>query len=472
MTIIQLSTPKVRSAIHIIRLSGEKSLAFLKERIKIKETIKPRKVYYTPFLDSHQKTIDQVVCYYFQSPHSYTGEDMVEIHCHGSLLIVNQILKEGIHFGLILAEKGEFTKRAFLNGKINIEQAEAIDILIKSNSNYNKENALKILEKKSSFKFKDIQDNLLQMIAHLESSIEFPEEDIPEVEIDKQELYRDYLRQLTEIEYYFDTIKENYQKGKKTEEGLQVAIAGMPNAGKSTLLNFLLREDRALVSDIAGTTRDYIQETIWLEGMPLHLYDTAGVRETIDYLEQKSIQKTKDILKNADLILFLIFDDECIEMLKNLITQYPETPLLLYVNKEDTMSTGQKDILLKKIADVLATSPMSHKKSGQDKINLFSLKADKKKSIESVEKDLAMYIKNNYDINNKELALLNERQSLIIAKLLTKLKDIKLFLEKEESEEIICENFYTCYDFLKEINIEIDNESVFDSLFNQFCIGK
>ena len=468
MTIIQLSTPKIQSAIHIIRLSGKKSLNFLTERSKIKETIIPRKVYYTPFTDSNQQTIDQVVCFYFKAPHSYTGEDMVEIHCHGSLLIVNQILKEGIFSGLELAAKGEFTKRAFLNGKINIEQAEAIDILIKSNSDYNKKNALRILEKKFSFKFKNIQNELLKMIAQLESSIEFPEEDIPEIEINKSELYQNYLKQFSKIKKYFSTIANNYQKGKKIEEGLKVTIVGMPNAGKSTLLNDLTRAERSLVSDIAGTTRDYIQETIWLAGTPIHLYDTAGVRETEDHLEKKSIEKTKNILQDTDVILFLIKSSSCLTMLQEIISQYPKLPFLVYLNKVDLLSPTQNNQLKENLLTLLQKNPNNNSKQ----IFNLSLKINKAKSVEIIEQDLITYIEENYHTDSRELALLNERQYLIITKLLAEFVKIKMALEKAESEEIICENFYQCYELLKEINIEIDHESIFDNLFNQFCIGK
>ena len=466
-TIIQLSTPRIVSAIHIIRISGNQSLWFLKEHIFVKEII-PRKVYISSFYIKNQ-LIDQVLFFYFKAPFSYTGEDMIEIHTHGSLLIVDQILQEAVQKGILLAQRGEFTARAFLNGKVSIEQTEAINTLINAKTDYIKSNALKILEKKSSFQFKDVHEEILEFLAEIESSIEFPEEDIPEIDETKEKLYARYLKRINHICQYFQKIIANYSKGKVIENGIACAIVGLPNVGKSTLMNILVKDERVIVANEAGTTRDYVQETIKIEHFTLKLFDTAGIRETISSTEEKGIKKSLEILKNTP---FLIVLADSKDTFLNIINRMKKDDLLLkevnadlhflwYINKADLLSLVEK----KEIIDIASKHNILI-------TNFISLKDNSLKNFKDIEADLLKMLKENYWIDEKELALLNERQAIVASNLLKQFIYIEKIMKIGESEEIVAEEMRNSIDLLKELNLQFDQEIVFDKLFKDFCIGK
>ena len=454
-TIIQLSTPRAVSAIHILRLSGSRTKKFLLDHSRIKK-IEPRRVYYSPF-NNGDLVVDQVLLFFFQAPFSYTGEDMGEIHCHGSLLIVEEILKIALKAKLELADPGEFTKLAFLNGKLNLSQSEAIDVLIRAKSESRKKNALNILEKKVDFGFSDIKLEILNILSEFESAIEFPEEgDV--VGSDRKKVFKRYIHRLKIILRYFTDLVNNYQKGMKIEEGIKIAIGGCPNAGKSTLMNAMLRKDRVLVSEIEGTTRDYVKEEIHLNGFPILLYDTAGIRETKDRIETAGIKKTTEVLKECDLQLFLISENDSISTVKKQLDE--NRPFLIYLNKTDILSVSQKSLIKETL-----------KKKNLPLTNEISLLD--KKAVAAIEKDISKVIEKEFELNDKEnLSLLNERQKIISERILGKLKEILKLLKAGENEEVLCEEFYLLNVDLDALNLAVDNEELFDHLFKQFCIGK
>jgi tRNA modification GTPase len=455
-TILHRSTPYATSALHVVRVSGPKAFPFLTSHTKLKKIV-PRKVYVCSFF--HQKKlIDRVVCFAFKNPHSYTGEDMVEIQCHGSLSIVDQILRLGLKFGLSLAEPGEFTQRAFLNGKISIEQAEAVDTLIRAKSSFFRDNALKILENKASLKLTDVKNQILEILSDFETAIEFPEDLVAEVLTHKQKLYSRYEKKVTLLKTYFQNLFEQFSKGKKIDSGIKVGLLGRPNAGKSTLMNGLLREERVLVSDIQGTTRDYVKEEILLNGVPVILFDTAGLRETNEDLERLGISKTKTLIHSLDILIYLIYSPECLKEYEKL-EKPVGVPILFFLSCADKLSTQEKTYLTKlaKEINILFTREVCLLNS---------------EDISLLEKDLSNTISNSFSIDPSQLALLSERQSLVVEKLLTQITHIENLLKQLESEEIVAEEFRLLKNLLDEMGLDYDSDEVFDKLFKKFCIGK
>lgn len=462
-SIVQLSTPRIVSAIHVLRFSGEKCFDFLKQHTHLKNIV-ARKVYYSVFFkmeNNIQKNIDNVICFYFQAPHSYTGEDMLEIHCHGSLIIVDEILLLAKQFGFLLAERGEFTKRAFLNGKYSVEQVEAINGLIHAKSHATKQNALNILEQKSSLKLMDVEKKIINMISQLEASIEFPEEDIPVFDFNKEKIYQDYLQQIEKINYYFHQLISSYEKGKKIENGFSLAIIGAPNAGKSTLMNLILREERAIVSEVKGTTRDYLKESIEIEGIPFHLFDTAGIRFAENQIEKIGIEKTFHIVQQADMICYLAFSENCLQGFLKVKQKYPEKEFLFFVNKSDILTEKEK----KNLEQKMITEKIS--------FDFFSLKKNSQEAVSLLENSLKKIAREKISLlDENNIFLLNERQKDILQKCQLCFEKIKQLILEMEQEEILAEEFKNCRDLLQEINISIGNQEVFDNLFQSFCIGK
>lgn len=457
-TILQLSTPYAVSAVHIIRVSGKEAHAFVKKAVNL-ETVEPRKVYYRPF-SAGGRTLDQVVCFFFSAPHSYTGEDMAEIQCHGSLLIVDAILKAGLASGLRLAERGEFTRRAFFNGKMSLEQTEAVDALIRSRSEFFRDNALRILENKSSLRFDAVKKDILDILSDLETAIEFPEDRIGDDFEEKKKLYNRYLAKVEKLGEHFARVTANYDKGKKLDSGIRVALVGRPNAGKSTLMNALLREDRVLVSEIQGTTRDYVKEETRIDGHPVFLFDTAGIRETEGELEKKGIEKTLALLNEVDVAVLLLYSAECLEAFRSMVENEGSGPkMLVYLSKTDLLNEAERK----------AFKEAAKNKGFEIKASLNLLE---KKSAEKIETDLGELMRTHFLVDSRETALLNERQRWVAVQVIERLARITGLLKSFENEEIVIEEFQTLQNHLDELNLAFGNEEVFDELFKKFCIGK
>ena len=455
-TIIAQSTPHAVSAIHIVRVSGPEALNFLYKHTSLKY-IEPRKVFYTAF--KNKKTIDRVLCFYFEAPHSYTGEDMAEVQCHGSPLICKQIVNTGIKMGLSPAAPGEFTQRAFLNGKLSIEQAEAVDVLIRSKHEYLKNNALRVLEMRASFHFSDMQETLYSLLAHFESAIEFPEEDMIKLQGEKKKLYQTYQKTLQELHGYFLKLQKNFDKGKKLDEGLKAVIIGRPNVGKSTLMNALLREERVLVSEAEGTTRDYVREQISVQGVSVSLYDTAGIRGTKNVIEKAGMNKTHALIEKADILILLAENIEGMRSWQKILKGGKPGPALAFITKGDLKTEKEcRDLL-----DLAA-------RMGFDNVEMISAKSST--DVEKVEDRLSEIVKKDFSSDFEDLALLNERQRVLTDKILHLLYLLSGKLDDMESEEILAEDIKSLGDLLGELNLSVDSEKVFDKLFSSFCIGK
>ncbi len=532
-TIIQLLTPRAPAAVHIIRLSGQESLSFLRAHTRLQSKLSARRMYYTPFFAAPQtadevagavQALDHILCVYFNAPYSFTGEAVVELHLHGSLFIVDEVLRAGLRAGLRLAERGEFSYRAFLNGKLTSEQAEALDALIHARSVYTHRNAINLLQQQSSFAFADLQHKLLAMLATLESAIEFPEEDIPELELDKTTLYSRYEKQLTELQLSFQQLLANYQRGQKLEAGLRVVILGAPNVGKSTLLNVLLNTERALVSEHAGTTRDYIEANLELGGTRFILTDTAGLRAADDATERAGIAKTAEVTAHADVIILLLgltegsgeqqyaeLRAQCATLLEleelklaereaiaarasNAAAPHAKAnthrnhtgvlglspQFLLYWNKSDLCPAAVWDELCVKLqADVSFQRlfRLVHLVGGIEALDVnqrFSLTQDAAAAIDNVQAALqrcAVSI-SGARADGHSLALLNVRQAAITERLLAGFARALELVRVGESEEILAEEFRTLGDYFSELGFSTHNEKLYDTLFKQFCIGK
>lgn len=490
-TIVQLSTPRVVSAIHIIRLSGSESKTFFFRHTSL-EKPQPCRVYTTPlYSDSDgKKEIDHILGFYFTAPHSFTGEDVVELHVHGSLLIVDEILKLAVSEGCRLANPGEFTYRAFLNGKLHLHQAEAVDALIHSESGPQKQNALRILTGRAGFNFKDLAGRITSMLAELESAIEYPEEDIPLVTTDKKTLYVNYLKQLDEIRQYFQRVLSNYQVGKKLAEGFKVMIVGSPNSGKSTLFNLLLGEDRAIVSPIQGTTRDYIVEKLVMpmevrensiheinavgNKLELQLYDTAGIHDYPEEIEAEGINKVKSLVPEMDLLLWLVADEESYVKFRSsavgqaMLSSISDN-LWVLINKSDALNATEKEALISRV-----NKDYAHENEQVIKA-VVSMNGDAEQNRQTKTEMYVLlreWIVKTFRYDRESVALLNKRQALVTGSILKALENIRTRLTLGEHEEIIVNEFRALEYHFKELSLDTGLEEVYDTLFSKFCIGK
>jgi tRNA modification GTPase len=407
-----------------------------------KQVFEPYRIY-LGFIRDGIELIDEVLISFFQKPHSFTGEDMVEISCHGSTYIQKSILELLIRKGCRLAEPGEFSMRSFLNGKMDLSQAEAISDLIASQSKAAHQLALHHLRGGFSNKIKDLREQLLHFAALLELELDFAEEDVEFA--NRSEVSNLLIALKTELSRLIDS----FTMGNVFKNGIPVAIVGKPNVGKSTLLNTLLNEDRAIVSEIPGTTRDTIEDCINIHGFIFRFIDTAGIRNTLDEVEMLGIERTYKAIEQAMFILYLIDkEEEAIDEMIELSEKYKEKKILFLVNKSD---------LLKHI-------PIS---SGRD---ILCISAKKKINISLITNELQEYASELYTTGETLVsntrhyeALLRARESLLQA---------EHAFEKQLSTEFIMVDIRQVLYYLGTIVGEITNDEILRSIFSRFCIGK
>lgn len=456
-TIAAISTPIGKGAIGIVRISGKRALEILKDLFrtksgKKKEKFEDKKMTYGTVVDESGKPIDEVLAVYMKAPKTFTGEDVVEIHSHGGMVVVREILKEVLKRGARLAEPGEFTLRAFIHGKIDLLQAEAINDLINAKSKWGAEVALKQLEGKLSRKIKEIRDKLLEVKALVEVGVDFPEE---EVEI--LESYQ-IKERLEKIKKELEKLLKSYENGKILKEGIKVAIVGRPNVGKSSLLNALLKEERAIVTEIPGTTRDVIEESALLYGLPLRLIDTAGIREAKDLVERIGIERSLKSIENADVILFVIDRTEGFTEEDRKIAQKlkEKKNVILVINKKDL---GNLKVNCKKIKEFPLCVEISAKKE-----------EGLKELAEAIKKLVIFEPKEEI---GEEGILNSERQKQLIERALISLeKVVKSIEEGYESPEFLSIDLDEALRSLGELTGEVTTEEMLDIIFSKFCIGK
>ncbi len=458
-TIAAIGTPIGKGAIGIVRISGKDSLSILKSMFRTKsgkkvETFEERRMYYGIVVDQSGEAIDEVLAVYMKAPKSFTGEDVVEIHSHGGIVVVRKILREVLKRGARLAEPGEFTMRAFINGKIDLVQAEAINQLIEAKSEVAAKLALKQLEGKLSRKIREIRDSLLETKAYVEAAVDFPEEEIEIIESSR--VKERLLNALKEVK----NLVETYREGKLIREGIKVAIVGRPNVGKSSLLNALLQEERAIVTEIPGTTRDVIEETITFRGLPLRLIDTAGIREAKDRVEQIGIEKSRKKLEEADVILFLIdgsagLTDEDRKILSEIKTR---ENVILVINKKDLglkfNCRKAQELGISRCVEISAKTGEGIEKLGELINQLVMLEPETA-------------------LGSEEAIITSERHRELLEKARDSIRKALETLESGiESPEFLSLDIDDALRYLGEIVGEVTNEDMYDIIFSRFCIGK
>lgn len=454
-TIAAIATGIGENGISIIRISGTDSLKILYKlfRDKNHKEINEFKSYtmkYGFIVELKDgNVLDEVIVSFMKGPKSYTAEDVVEINCHGGIMPTSKILEEILKTGTRLAEPGEFTKRAFLNGRIDLSQAEAVMDIITAKTELSMKSAISQSEGILSEKIAHLRNRILEVIAHIEATVDYPEEDLEEITSDKA---ADWLKEiLKEIEILLNTARE----GKILREGLNTVIVGKPNVGKSSLLNALLMENRAIVTDIPGTTRDIIEEYINMGGIPVKIVDTAGIRETEDLVEKIGVRRSIEKIEEADLIILMIdssseLDDEDMEIIKHI----QDKKYIVLLNKSDlekrVTASQIKFLNTKFIIDISA-------KTG---FNLELLKASIKELFLIGEiKAQSIMITNS---RHKE-ALIRAEQAAISG--LDALRNTNAI-------DMATIDIRNAWDFLGEITGDTLKEDIIDKIFSQFCIGK
>lgn len=456
-TIVAISTAPGIGGIGIIRMSGEDSFKILdkifipKKNQDISE-IKGYTIKYGNIIDNeNNKIIDEVLVSYFKAPKSYTTENMCEINSHGGIIIMKKILDICLKNGAIIAEPGEFTKRAFLNGRIDLSQAESVIDIINAKTSKETEASLNQL---NGFLYKEIikiKEKILSIMVDIEASIDYPEYDIDEIGNKKA------IEVLTDVRESLINLKNTFSNGKIIKEGIKIAIIGKPNVGKSSLLNSILKEDRAIVTDIEGTTRDTIEETISIDGIPINIIDTAGIRNAKDMVEQIGIDKSKKMAKNADLVIAIFDstkeltkeDDEILDIIKDKtsIIVLNKIDLKMKITKND-----EKFITLNK--DIIEISTLNNQ--GISKI---------------YSKISEMFNLNKINIDNSAI-ITNERHKNEITKAINNIDNALQTLYKNLPMDIITVYIKEALENLGNITGESVSEDIINKIFSKFCLGK
>lgn len=451
-TIAAVSTPYGTGGIGIIRVSGEKAFEIASRIFSGKKAfsdIKSHTINYGKIVDpSSGATIDEVLVSKMKMPNTFTREDMVEINCHGGLIVLKRILELVLKEGARPAEPGEFTKRAFLNGRIDLSQAEAVIDIINSKTNESSRAAVSQLEGKLSGRIKAIRNSLIELIAHIEVTVDYPEHDIEE--ITGENVYND----LQEIHNKLENVIKGYEKGRIIREGLNAVIVGRPNVGKSSLLNELSGKTRAIVTDIPGTTRDIIEEYINVNGIPVRIIDTAGIRETSDVVEKMGVERAHSEIEHADLVIMMIDASEGLtDEDKAILERIKDRKAVILLNKID-------------LAEKIDESRLPR--------GLSVIKTSVKESVgmEELEKKITeLFVKGEVNLNN-EILVTNVRHKSLIDRAMENIKGAISAYESGMPLDCMTIDIKGAAENLGEITGESVSEDVIHQIFSRFCIGK
>lgn len=434
-TIVALATPPLKSALAVIRLSGEDCFKVASNIFSKDLTRCNKRSIHFGYIKNDDKIVDQVVLLTYVAPHSFTGENSVEIMCHGSPIIANEIIQLLLSKGARLAEHGEFSSRAYLNGKIDLIQAEAINDMINALTSESKDLSLLALQGENSKIFKPITTKIAELIAQIEVNIDYPEyEDIEEISREQ------VISSCTEIISNLSTLIDKGEKDKIYRNGIRVAIVGKPNVGKSSLLNALIKEDKAIVTPIAGTTRDIVEGDFSLSGVPVHLFDTAGLHDSNDIIENIGINKAKDILNKTDLVIYVIDDTG------------EDHSLRKYIDNKKTITVYNKADLTKVKKDgLLYISAIN---------NSIEPLLDAIKKVMNIGE---VSLKPSFN-NDRQLGLLKH----MVNSLETAIKDAK----NDEPIDLVASSIMIAYNDSLDLLGKNNKNDLTDEIFSRFCVGK
>lgn len=457
-TIIALATPSGAGAIAVIRLSGPKAIEMAASHFKsvTGKDLSKQKTHtiHLGHIVDNNRVIDEVLVSIFKNPNSYTGEDVIEISCHGSLYIQQEIVQLFLKKGCRMANAGEFTLRAFLNGKLDLSQAEAVADLIASENEASHQIAMQQMRGGFSNEIAKLREELLNFASLIELELDFSEED---VEFADRSQFKTLLERIVQV---LKRLIDSFAVGNVIKNGIPVAIVGEPNVGKSTLLNALLNEERAIVSEIAGTTRDTVEDEITIGGMGFRFIDTAGIRETKDVVESIGIKKTFEKIEQAQVVIYLFdgstaktkLDEVAVELAK-IRNKYPLKPLITIANKIDVLTDTDLANINKIIPDVLLLSA----KTGF--------------GVEQLTNKLLTMI-NSGALRNNETIVTNTRHYDALLKALEEILKVKHGLESELSGDLMAIDIRQALYYFGEITGQVSNDELLGNIFANFCIGK
>ncbi|MBV2195347.1 MAG: tRNA uridine-5-carboxymethylaminomethyl(34) synthesis GTPase MnmE [Flavobacterium sp.] len=461
-TIVALATPSGAGAIAIIRLSGKDAIAIAAEvfqSVSVKDITKQKThTIHLGHIVDNGKVYDQVLLSIFKGPNSYTGENVIEISCHGSTFIQQQIIQLLLRKGAKMAQAGEFTLRAFLNGKLDLSQAEAVADLIASDNEASHQIAMQQMRGGFSNEIAKLREELLNFASLIELELDFAEED---VEFADRTQFHELLER---IEFVLKRLIDSFAVGNVIKNGIPVAIVGEPNVGKSTLLNALLNEERAIVSDIAGTTRDTIEDELVINGIGFRFIDTAGIRETKDIVESIGIQKTFEKIEQAQVVIYLfesskfqVSGSQYITEIEKIKNKYPLKQLIVVVNKIDLISEVEVNQIRKQLEEL--------------NVKLATISAKEKSGIDTLKEELLSLV-NTGALRNNETIVTNTRHYDSLLKALEEIQKVKWGLDSGLSSDLMAIDIRSALHYFGEITGEVTNDELLGNIFANFCIGK
>lgn len=453
-TIAAISTPVGTGGIGIIRVSGKDAFSIAERAFSGKrpfKNIKSHSMSYGKIIDPDSgEVIDEVLISRMNAPNTYTKEDIVEINCHGGLVNLRLILELVIRLGARLSEPGEFTKRAFLNGRIDLSQAEAVIDVINASSDKGAKAAVVQLEGALSEKIRSYRDKLIKLMAHIEVTVDYPEEDIEE--ITGEEVYEDSKAILVDLL----ELSESFERGRLIKEGVNLVISGRPNVGKSSLLNALAGKNKAIVSEIPGTTRDFVEEYINVRGVQVKITDTAGIRETRDEIEKIGVNRAKEAIKNADINIVIIDGSAGI---------LPEDKEILETQNERTLTVVNKiDKAEEKVLDNIRET-LSHRK-------LLFVSAKTGHGLSELEKEISGLTEVEGINRSNELLITNVRHKKLIDSAIESIREACASYEAGMPLDCLSIDIKSSADYLGQIIGESVNDDILKEIFARFCIGK
>lgn len=454
-TIAAIATAMGEGGIGIVRVSGPDSIAVVDKIYKGKKrlsTVDSHTIHYGHLIDPVTGTIqEEVMVSVMKAPKTFTREDVVEVNCHGGIVSVNRSLQLVLENGARLAEPGEFTKRAFLNGRIDLSQAEAVIDIIRAKTDRAMKVALQQVEGKLSRLIKRLRQEILTLLAHIEVNIDYPEHDVESVTRNM------LLKNSEEIKQEIIKLLQTSEQGKILREGLSTVIVGRPNVGKSSLLNTLIHENKAIVTEIPGTTRDVIEEYVSVRGVPLRLIDTAGIRETEDIVERIGVEKSRQMLQAADLILLVLNNNEQLsEEDKTLLDLVKDFQIIVIINKIDL----PQKLNVEEVKQLLPS------------VDLISTSVKEERGIEELEQAIAHLFFHGHIMQEDQTYVSNARHIAILKEAIQAIDEFRGSIDSGMPVDISAFDLKRTWELLGEIIGDTASDSLLDQIFSQFCLGK